>query len=255
MLASRRKIKILRSLVSLLKLILTFFVKIIFKIRSNKYSVYISEAFYSPWTDDMDFNVIFLRIKEFTMLDKVRLYNSWSLIENIKNKEDGILIEVGTWRGGSAMLIASRLLNLKMKNKFYAFDTFEGVIKASNKDNYYKNNEHSDCNFEEVKKQITKQNLYNLKLIKGIFPDELNKDSELHDQKIIFSHIDVDTYKSAKDILNYIWNKMCSGGIIVFDDYGFHQANGVRVCLDEFVSNNKCFSHYLNTGQYLLIKL
>ena len=86
MLASRRKIKILRSLVSLLKLILTFFVKIIFKIRSNKYSVYISEAFYSPWTDDMDFNVIFLRIKEFTMLDKVRLYNIWSLIENIKKR-------------------------------------------------------------------------------------------------------------------------------------------------------------------------
>lgn len=255
MIASARKIKVLRFFFKLLRTILDFFIKIIFRLKEKKYSVIISEAFYSPWLIDEDFKFYLSKIKEFTMLDSVRLYTLWSLIKNIKDK-NGIIIEIGTWRGGSSMLIAHRLINLKMNNIFYAFDTFEGVVKSTNKDDYYNDTEHSDCNYDDVKKQIQNQNLNNLKLIKGIFPDSLPSYGELHDQKFLFAHIDVDTYKSAKDILEFLWEKMTKSGIIIFDDYGFHQTNGIRECLDEFVSmKNDCYSHYLTTGQFLLIKV
>lgn len=188
------------------------------------------------------------------MLDRLRLYNIWSLIKNVQEKE-GIVLEVGTWRGGSAMLMGHRLLDLNMSNKLYAMDTFSGVVKSSEKDEYYKNSEHSDCNFNEVFNEINSQNLSNIKLMEGVFPDALEKNNEILNQKILFAHIDVDTYKSAKDILDYIWQAMKSGGIIIFDDYGFHQTNGIRECLDEFILKNKCYSHYLITGQFLLIKL
>ena len=97
-------------------------------------------------------------------------------------------------------------------------DTFCGVVKSSNKDTIYKNGEHSDTSLELVQNKIDKFNFKNIKVLKGIFPEETSK--FIKSKTIKFIHIDVDVYNSAKDIVNWVWPKLVKNGIIVFDDYG-----------------------------------
>jgi O-methyltransferase len=64
----------------------------------------------------------------------------------------------------------------------------------------------------------------------------------------------VDVYDSAKDIVEWIFPKLTIGGIIVFDDYGFHFCTGVTRLVEEYRNHpDKIIIHNLN-GHALLIK-
>ena len=54
-----------------------------------------------------------------------------------------------------------------------------------------------------------------------MFPDV---NSNKIDDKIRFIHIDVDTYQSARDIVEWSYSKLVKNAYIVFDDYGFTDA-------------------------------
>jgi len=67
-------------------------------------------------------------------------------------------------------------------------------------------------------------------------------------------HIDVDTYDSAKDIVEWVWPRLSVGGAVVFDDYGFVRCEGVTKLVNELSSDNdKLFIHNLN-GHGLIFK-
>ena len=47
-------------------------------------------------------------------------------------------------------------------------------------------------------------------------------------KKIKLCHIDVNTYEDTKNVFNFIRNKMISGGIIIFDDFGIWGVDGIK---------------------------
>lgn len=255
MIASKFKIKILRFLLDILKRTLNFFIFIVFKIKSREYGVYISEAFLLPWKEDIEFQKIFKRIKSLTMLDQSRLYTLWSLIETSKNIK-GNIYEIGTWKGGTSLMLANKLIHENIDKNVYGFDTFEGVVKVSEIDINYKNNMHNESNYEHLLGQIDGMKLKNIKVFKGIFPDDFKIKSfnKLFNEGISLIHIDIDIYHSVKDTFEFIWDKLSVGGCVVFDDYGFHQPVGVRKFVDEIRLNLNCTFLYLTTGQALIIK-
>lgn len=60
----------------------------------------------------------------------------------------------------------------------------------------------------------------NVKLFKGWFTDTVPTfQIELDDKEISLLHIDSDTYKPAKYVLNALVKNLRSGSIIVFDEY------------------------------------
>jgi O-methyltransferase len=100
---------------------------------------------------------------------------------------------------------------------------------------------------------INKLNLDNIKTLHGIFPDETSK--LIGDKIFRFCHIDVDVYQSARDILEWLWPKLVSGGIVVFDDYGFIGCTGItRLVNEERLKKDRLVIHNLN-GHAVLIKL
>jgi O-methyltransferase len=103
---------------------------------------------------------------------------------------------------------------------------------------------------EEV---INKINVNNVKMLVGIFPDET---AELvTDNTFRFVHVDVDVYQSAKDIVEWIWPKLCRGGVVVFDDYGFFGCNGItKFVNEERHKKDRLILHNLN-GHGIVIKL
>jgi O-methyltransferase len=50
--------------------------------------------------------------------------------------------------------------------------------------------------------------------------------------KFRLCHIDVDVYQSAKDVTEWIWERLVSGGIIVYDDYGGDTTPGIARYVD-----------------------
>lgn len=211
-------------------------------------------ANYSPWLTDKEFLEIYQIAKSHTLVDLYRCYELWELTEQIfKLNKNASFIEIGVWRGGTASVIGKKLELLSSNTKFYLADTFKGVSKASNRDFYYSGGEHSDTSVQIVK-NLTKNNYRNIQILEGVFPDEtahLISD----DVKFGFCHIDVDVYESARDIVNWIWHRMIPGGMIVFDDYGFHTCNGITNLVNEYKAINDRIVIYNLNGHAILIKL
>lgn len=81
-----------------------------------------------------------------------------------------------------------------------------------------------------------------------------NRFKEVSEKKFSFVHIDVDLYQPIRNSLEFFYNRMLPGGIIVFDDYGFTFFPGAKKAVDEFMQNKNDFFIALPSGQAFLIK-
>jgi O-methyltransferase len=141
---------------------------------------------------------------------------------------------------------------LGITENVYLCDTFTGVVKAGEYDYHYNNGEHSTP-INSVDALIKEQNLQYVKILQGIFPDESSH--KILEQQIRFCHIDVDVYKSAEDIVAWVWGKLVVGGMIVFDDYGFETCQGIRKYVDEISLQKDNLMIYNTNGHAIIIKI
>lgn len=211
-------------------------------------------ATFAPWNMDLLFQDIYKAVKDYTFVDKYRCYELWTLVEQSQKLSGGALIEIGVWRGGSGSIIAKKATSVGIPDPVYLCDTFRGVVKAGSEDiTFYKGGEHADTSLELVEFLVHDTlGLNNVIVLKGIFPEETAH--LITSTQFRFCHIDVDTYNSAKDIVDWIWGKMVLGGIIVFDDYGFKYCEGVTNYVEELRGlPDRMLIHNLN-GHAILMK-
>ena len=78
-------------------------------VKANRYSqsVIIPSATYSPWNGNNKFQKIYKKIKNFTTLDIMRLYELWHLDDQIQHLE-GNYSEIGVYKAGSSALVAKK---------------------------------------------------------------------------------------------------------------------------------------------------
>mgnify|MGYP006076813765 CR=1 FL=1 len=206
-----------------------------------------TNATYSPWIDNKNFQKIYSIVKDHTLLDKFRLYELFELVKQT-NDVEGDILEIGVYKGGSGILLAKASVNLK--KTVYLLDTFEGVVKAGGKDTKYQGGEHFDTSVEQIQRLIKKYKIKNTKIFKGVFPDDFTDSVD----KVSFVHCDVDVYKSCRDIIEYLLPKLSVGSIIVFDDYGFDGCEGVTSYCEELRENNNFHFVYNLNGHGIFIK-
>ena len=211
----------------------------------------IPHATYSPWWTDAEFQKIFGVVQAFTLVDVYRLYELWTLVEQV-NDVEGDILEVGVWRGGSGCLLAMKAKLERLPARVFLCDTFAGVVKAGAQDHEYTGGEHSDTSIETVRGLAAQLGLDSVRVLEGIFPDETAQ----HVDSLSFRlcHIDVDVYDSARDVFEWCWTRLSIGGVVVFDDFGFHDCEGVTRLVTELAARpDVLFLHNLN-GHALLIK-
>jgi O-methyltransferase len=211
----------------------------------------IPHATYSPWWTDAEFQKIFGVVQAFTLVDVYRLYELWTLVEQV-NDVEGDILEVGVWRGGSGCLLATKAKLESLPARVFLCDTFAGVVKAGAQDHEYTGGEHSDTSIETVRGLAAQLGLDSVRVLEGIFPDETAQ----HVDSLSFRlcHIDVDVYDSARDVFEWCWTRLSIGGVVVFDDFGFHDCEGVTRLVTELAARpDVLFLHNLN-GHALLIK-
>ncbi len=215
-------------------------------------SVVLPRATYSPWISDQDFQEVYQQVKTHTLVGIYRCYELWQLSKDLRSL-DGDFIEVGAWRGGTGAIIAMAAQKYSKGSKTYICDTFEGVVKAGEKDNRYVNGEHADTSEEVVSNLLKGLNIENAEILTGMFPDDTG--SFVKDRKFKFCHIDVDVYQGAKEITEWIWDKLVIGGTVVYDDYGFSGTQGVTKFVEsQREMEDRIVIHNLN-GHGVIVKI
>lgn len=207
-------------------------------------------ATYSPWENDEAFITTYDKIKGHTLVDIYRCYELWDIARQVARLR-GDVIEVGVWKGGTGALIAAASA-ANAESTVYLCDTFEGVVKAGENDTNYKGGEHADTSEQLVTNLLEELKLKNVSICKGIFPDD-HKD-QFSGLSFKFSHIDVDTYASAKDIFDFVWPRTVTGGAVAFDDYGIWGCEGVTKLVNEMQIADG-FKIYNINGHSVIIKL
>lgn len=161
---------------------------------------------------------------------------------------EGDIVEFGTGQGITASIIAKSLVQYERKpyeefgmKNFYLFDSFAGLPSISDPSDLDMIHVKSNIWSEGACKGLTKDELMlllnnwlpsvRLKIFDGWF-DKTIKNIE---KRVIFSmvHIDCDLYKSAIDVLNYLFahHHISKGAILLFDDWNCNAASndhGVR---------------------------
>jgi O-methyltransferase len=213
--------------------------------------VIVPHATYSPWWGDEAFQRVWTQVKDSTFVDIYRLYELWSLVGQV-NDLPGDILEVGVWRGGSGAVMASRAALDSSPSTVYLCDTFAGVAKAGPRDADYEGGELADTSSSTVLALVRRVGLDNVVIVEGVFPDETG--DRVPSRGLRFCHIDVDVYDSARDVFHWAWPKLASGGVIVFDDYGFYSEEGVTDFVNELASRDDLtLVHNLN-GHAVVIK-
>ncbi len=175
--------------------------------------------------------------------------NKLKELVKISNLVEGDLIEIGVFQGGTSNIIENNKLSEK---KLYLVDTFEGLIDVDQTNDKYhlKNN---DIKYKNMDNLIKYFNGKNVEVIKSYFPKDLPEGFQ--NLRFSFIHLDVDTYLSTINSLNFLYEMVNTGGIIVIHDYINDNAPGVKIAVDEFLIGKKEKINEINDSQCLIIKL
>ena len=241
---ARKRLEYLSSL--LFKL---FQLNLRYKEKRKDYGIEIYEYFYLPWRTHKEFNKSYDLISNYTLNPKSRLFTIYDMSKRYLT-EDTSFVEVGCWRGGVTGLVA---LSNKDKNiDYYACDTFSGVVNTSDKDSFFKGNEYNDTSINAIKEL---KNIVDEKIntVEGNFPNSMEKINLV--KPISFAHIDVDTYISAKESLEYLSAHAIKGALIILDDFGGWFTDGVTKFGNELKSDKQYFVAPNHLGQLLIYKI
>jgi O-methyltransferase len=206
-------------------------------------------------------------ISENTMCSRFRQRSlAQALSEVLSNSIAGDFVECGTWRGGLAALVLSKLIADHHQKKLYIYDTFEGMPAPSVKDdpraleqyNQKQDGEYSNwcrAGLDTVKdtlSKVTENYEQHCVFVVGMVEETL--DSVVPDT-IALCRLDTDWYESTKKELEVLYPRVSQGGFIIVDDYT--DWSGCRTAVNEYLSNcdENSYTKEYSDGSLIIKKL
>lgn len=159
-------------------------------------------------------------------LGAYRMHWLWKGVGQVSKLGAGEVIEVGAYRGGSALLIRRAMEYYGVRSRLVVCDTFAGIVKAKAGLDIWRDGEMVGGSREEVARLLP-----GAEVLEGVFPDQTGK--ALEGRTFRLAHIDVDTYRSARDAWDWIWPRVVLGGIVVFDDCEIRDTPGITQLIEE----------------------
>lgn len=172
----------------------------------------------------------------------LRRHEKSRLLELVEETAElpGAIVECGTSRGGSAIVMARRLHSLGSATKVIAVDSFQGfdLTELRNERSEGLVSGISDTAFtstsvDYVRRKIDKLGLADtITLLDGWFVDVLPR---LADTPVSLAFIDCDLRQSMTYCAQTLWPRVVTGGMIVFHDFDGQYFRGARLAVEEFV--------------------
>jgi hypothetical protein len=175
----------------------------------------------------------------------------------VENNIEGDIIECGVAMGGNfaSMIVGTTSLIQGHNRKFWGFDSFIGIQLAGKKDTQQAGigaiTHDTNVPYESLlvssgitshsKEQLLKNlenwglTKFNIELVEGWVQNTIPIVNE-RINKISILRLDMDVYHPTKFTLDYWWDKISDGGVIIIDDWAL---DGVRIACYEFFEEKK----------------
>ena len=138
------------------------------------------------------------------------------------------------------------------RKKLHLFDTFAGIPNIREQDP----SGHQLGDFKDVCERNVREYLQEYPIIvfnTGSIPETFEA---VKHKNFAFVHIDTVLYQTAKDCCSFFYDRMVTGGVIIFDDYGFFRYRcAEKQAVDEFFDDKPESIISLPTGQCVVIKV
>jgi O-methyltransferase len=204
------------------------------------------------WPSNEQFRRASAAWKDVPGLPDDRRFFLLSTAASVRNVE-GDTADIGVRFGTSSFFILVGIDNAAKLH--HMFDSFEGLSEPTPED--------SAAGQQTVWKQgqllaeeeVTKKNLRmyedRCRYYKGWVPTRF---AQVRDRKFAFVHVDVDLFQPTHDTLEFFYERLSPGGVIVCDDYGSALCPGARKAMDEFMAHKPEALFHIPTGQALVVK-
>lgn len=200
------------------------------RVLGQRYQLVLPFATYAPWLDDREFQALFERIKSDCLVNIYQCWELWTLTRQIASLP-GDLLEVGVWRGGSSVIMAKAMQLSDSRSHLFCCDTFAGLVKTGGEDPHLRDGDLADSGPQFVHQKMAQAGVHEYTVLEGVFPDQTGE--SLQNQRFSLCHIDVDTRASAEGVFEWVWPRLLGGGVVIFQDYGFHRTPGIAALVDE----------------------
>ncbi|MBY0315957.1 MAG: TylF/MycF family methyltransferase [Bdellovibrionales bacterium] len=162
---------------------------------------------------------------------------------------DGDYVECGVNKGGMARAaIHFSGFTASSSKKFFLLDTYQGTPEHSLLPEETRRNKYDEC-YEDVKANF--KEFPNVIIIRGEVPHTL---SQVTSSKICFLSLDMNAVGPEIAAIEFFWDKISSGGIVVLDDYNNIGHELQKKGFDDFAQRQGLKVMSLPTGQGLIFK-
>lgn len=163
---------------------------------------------------------------------------------------DGVVAELGCYRGHTAIQIAHTMRELGDGGRLLLFDSFQGMPPADDGSDRYWSKGAMTADLDEVRERFS--SFPNVEVVPGFFRETLPG----IDVPVRLAHVDCDMAVSVRDVHAWLLDRVVAGGVIVYDDYGFESCFGLKEVVDRDMASRVDYVGYsLPTGQYLAQRL
>jgi hypothetical protein len=207
----------------------------------------------SPFLEDATFSDLYEEMASewFQHTRAEARWRLWLLTRFARQCEvlEGSFAEFGTYRGGCAFMI----LALTEVERFYLFDTFKGIPS----DRLTEHEALSDMAgaLGDTSAGYVAQRLSRWAGRFELCPGDVFETlPQTETGPLSFVHMDLNAAAPTALALEYAYPRLVAGGMMAFDDYGWHHYRDQRTIIDDFFSNHPGEVIALPTGQGILVK-
>lgn len=140
--------------------------------------------------------------------------------------------------------------------KFYLFDTYEGIPtdqfdeKTEPLASYHNKHNYTENIYDFVQKVFSPYPYVHV--VQGRVPEILEKYKEIQD--VSYLSLDMNIVIPEKAAMEFFWDRMVNGGVVLLDDYGFANHGPQQDYFDSFCRERNTVPVHFPTGQAMIIK-
>lgn len=157
----------------------------------------------------------------------------------------GDFVECACYKGTSAKIICDYLDFPKINKQYYLYDLFEHDPTMP----HHRLDDHGAGMYEKVKSRFS--DMSNVRVTKGWVPEILHT---IAPEQISFMHLDLNNDDAEIGALEFLFDRMAPGAILVLDDFGWLAYSKQQEREIPWFSERGYSVLELPTGQGLLIK-
>jgi O-methyltransferase len=169
---------------------------------------------------------------------------------------DGDFVECGVNTGMLSTAICEWLDFDRLGKEFWLFDTFSGIpdqqmTEAERADigGWHNRESYAEC---YALAQANFAPWSRCHLISGVVPESLAAFPE--GRRVAYLSLDMNIVKPEIEAINFFWNRLLPGAVVLLDDYGWSSHKAQQHAFDAFAAEQGTTILHLPTGQGVMIR-